>query len=82
MGELVRKARSANIASLILGRPADVSGRLGFRSSLPVIPSKLADEAYGLIMEAKLAVIVDDVPMGCDIAYKASAAIRLIMLVQ
>ena len=41
---------------------------------------KLADEAYGIDMEGELAVIVDDVPMGCDIA-TASAAIRLIMLV-
>ena len=40
----------------------------------------MADEACGIDMEAEIAVIVDDVPMGATID-EARAAIRLVMLV-
>ncbi|MCR9238205.1 MAG: fumarylacetoacetate hydrolase family protein [Alphaproteobacteria bacterium] len=77
--ELVRKARGANMPPSFWEDPLMYQG--GSDSFIaPRDPIKLADEAYGIDMEGELAVIVDDVPMGCDIA-TASAAIRLIMLV-
>jgi len=77
--ELVRKARGANMPPSFWEDPLMYQG--GSDSFIaPRDHIKLADEAYGIDMEGELAVIVDDVPMGCDIA-TASAAIRLIMLV-
>ena len=46
----------------------------------PRDPIVMADETYGIDMEAEIAVIVDDVPMAATVA-QARAAIRLIMLV-
>lgn len=77
--ELVRKARGADMPPSFWEDPLMYQG--GSDSFIaPRDPIKLADEAYGIDMEGELAVIIDDVPMGCD-SETARAAIRLIMLV-
>lgn len=77
--ELVRKARGADMPPSFWDDPLMYQG--GSDSFIaPRDPIQLADEAYGIDMEGELAVIVDDVPMGCNIA-TARTAIRLIMLV-
>ncbi|TJW31156.1 MAG: 2-keto-4-pentenoate hydratase, partial [Mesorhizobium sp.] len=46
----------------------------------PRDPIRMVDEAFGIDMEAEVAVIVDDVPMAASLD-EARAAIRLVMLV-
>ena len=67
-------------ARLVLDRPADVSGRLGLRSSARATPFAMADEGWGIDFEAEIAVVTGDVPMGAGRA-EAAAAIRLVVLV-
>lgn len=77
--ELVRKARNAEMPATFWTEPLMYQG--GSDSFLaPRDPIVMADETYGIDMEAEIAVIVDDVPMAATVE-QARAAIRLIMLV-
>ncbi len=77
--ELVRKARNAEMPAAFWTEPLIYQG--GSDSFLaPRDPIVMADEAYGIDMEAEIGVIVDDVPMAATVE-QARAAIRLIMLV-
>lgn len=77
--ELVRKARNAEMPATFWTEPLMYQG--GSDAFLnPRDPIVMADEAYGIDMEAEIAVIVDDVPMGAT-SEEAEAAIRLILLV-
>ena len=77
--ELVRKARNADMPDSFWTDPLMYQG--GSDSFLgPRDPILAADEAWGIDMEAEIAVIVDDVPMGASVE-EARAAIRLVMLV-
>ncbi|TCU29182.1 fumarylacetoacetate (FAA) hydrolase [Rhizobium azibense] len=76
--ELVRKARNAEMPASFWTEPLMYQGGsdsfLGPRDAI-----LMADESYGIDMEAEIAVIVDDVPMGSTID-EARRAIRLVML--
>ena len=77
--ELVRKARNAEMPASFWTDPLMYQG--GSDAFLgPRDPIVLADEAYGIDMEAEIAVVVDDVPMAAtpDVARDR---IRLFMLV-
>ncbi len=77
--ELVRKARNAEMPATFWTEPLMYQG--GSDAFLgPRDPIVMVDEAYGIDMEAEIAVIVDDVPMDAT-PEAARAAIRLIMLV-
>jgi fumarylacetoacetate (FAA) hydrolase len=77
--ELVRKARGAEMPASFWTDPLMYQG--GSDTFVgPRDPIVLADEAYGIDMEAEVAVIVDDVPMGAT-PEEARSAIRLVMLV-
>ncbi|MEM9937982.1 MAG: fumarylacetoacetate hydrolase family protein [Pseudomonadota bacterium] len=77
--ELVRKARGAEVPESFYNDPLMYQGGsdafLGPRDPIP-----LGDPAWGLDMEAEIAVIVDDVPAGVS-ADAAASHIKLIMLV-
>ncbi|MEP9371233.1 fumarylacetoacetate hydrolase family protein [Mesorhizobium sp. KR1-2] len=77
--ELVRKARGAAMPESFWTDPLMYQGGsdafLGPRDPIP-----LADQTYGADMEAEVAVIVDDVPLGASVE-EARDAIRLVMLV-
>jgi fumarylacetoacetate (FAA) hydrolase len=77
--ELVRKARNAEMPATFWTEPLMYQGGSDFFLG-PRDPIVIADEAYGIDMEAEIAVIVDDVPMAATVE-QARAAIRLIMLV-
>ncbi|MCX7899072.1 MAG: fumarylacetoacetate hydrolase family protein [Methylocystis sp.] len=76
---LVRRARGADMPASFWSDPLIYQGGsdsfLGPRDSIP-----LADERHGLDLEAEIAVVTDDVPMGVD-AQSARGHIKLIMLV-
>ncbi len=77
--ELVRKARGVDMPESFWTDPLMYQG--GSDSFIaPCDPISIADESWGIDMEAEVAVIVDDVPMGCAVA-DAGHHIRLIMLV-
>ncbi|TCU14010.1 fumarylacetoacetate hydrolase family protein [Rhizobium sullae] len=77
--ELVRRARKAEMPATFWTEPLMYQG--GSDSFLgPRDPILAADISYGIDMEAEIAVIVDDVPMGAAID-EARSAIRLLMLV-
>ena len=77
--ELVRKARGAEMPASFWTDPLIYQG--GSDSFIaPRDPIRMADEAFGIDMEAEVAVIVDDVPMGVGLA-EARDAIRLVVLV-
>jgi fumarylacetoacetate (FAA) hydrolase len=77
--ELVRKARNAEVPESFYTDPLMYQG--GSDSFIgPRDPIIAADEAYGIDMEAEIAVITDDVPMGVS-AQAAQSHIKLIMLV-
>ncbi|MBB2497177.1 fumarylacetoacetate hydrolase family protein [Aquipseudomonas ullengensis] len=77
--ELVRKARGAEMPESFWHDPLMYQG--GADSFIPPhSPIQLADEAWGIDLEAELAVITDDVPMGVSAA-EAAGHIRLLMLV-
>ena len=77
--ELVRKARGAEMPESFWTDPLMYQGGsdafLGPREAIA-----MADAAYGIDMEAEVAVIVDDVPMGAG-PDEAREAIRLVLLV-
>lgn len=77
--ELVRKARNAEMPASFWTDPLMYQG--GSDSFIaPRDAIRMADEAWGIDMEAEIAVIVDDVPMGAS-KDVARDAIRLIALV-
>jgi len=77
--ELVRKARGAEMPESFWTDPlmyqGGSDGFLGPRDPIP-----LADESWGCDLEAEVAVVTGDVPMGAS-RDEALAAIRLVMLV-
>jgi len=76
--ELVHKARGAAMPENFRTEPLMYQGGsdafLGPREAI-----RVADEAYGIDMEAEVAVIVSDVPMGASLD-EARDAIRLVLL--
>jgi fumarylacetoacetate (FAA) hydrolase len=77
--ELVRKARNAEMPASFWTDPLMYQG--GSDAFLaPTAPIPLLDPAHGCDLEAEIAVIVDDVPLGAPPA-EASTLIRLLMLV-
>ena len=77
--ELVRKARGADVPASFYDDPLMYQGGsdrfIGPRDAIVV-----RDESWGADLEAEVAVITGDVPMGADAA-ACAAAIRLVMLV-
>lgn len=77
--ELVRKARGAEMPENFWTHPLMYQG--GSDTFLPpTAPISGMDESWGIDFEAEVAVITDDVPMGCE-AEAAAQYIRLILLV-
>ncbi len=77
--ELVRKARGADMPPSFWTDPLMYQG--GSDTFLgPTQPIPLADEAWGCDLEAEVAVITGDLPLGCSPA-QAGQAIRLLLLV-
>ena len=77
--ELVRKARGAEIPESFWHDPLMYQG--GSECFIaPHSPIQMADEAWGIDLEAEIAVITDDVPMGATAA-EAARHIQLLMLV-
>lgn len=76
---LVRKARGAEMPASFWSDPllyqGGSDGFLGPRDAIPFI-----DERFGLDLEAEVAVVTDDAPMGVDVE-RARAHIALVMLV-
>ena len=77
--ELVRKARGAEVPKSFLEDPLMYQGGSDCFYG-PRDPIAMADEAWGIDMEAEVAVIVDDVPMGIT-PKSAQDHIVLVMLV-
>jgi len=76
---LVRQARGVEVPATFWTDPLMYQG--GSDTFIgPCEPVVLADEAWGIDIEAEVVVIVDDVPMGATRA-EAARAIKLIMLV-
>jgi len=77
--ELVRKARGAEMPASFWTDPLVYQGGsddlLGARDAVP-----FGDESWGIDLEAEIAVITDDVPMGTE-PVRAATHIRLITLV-
>lgn len=77
--ELVRKARNAEMPQFLYRDPLMYQGGsdtlLGARD-----PIEVADEAFGIDLEAEIAVITDDVPMGVS-RERAGQHIRLVTIV-
>ncbi len=77
--ELVRKARGAEMPASFWTEPLVYQGGsddlLGARDDVP-----FADASFGIDLEAEVAVITDDVPMGTSAA-DAAAHIKLVLLV-
>jgi fumarylacetoacetate (FAA) hydrolase len=77
--ELVRKARGAEMPASFWTDPLVYQGGsddlLGARDAVP-----FGDESWGIDLEAEIAVITDDVPMGIS-AVRAGAHVRLVTLV-
>ncbi|ARU90673.1 fumarylacetoacetate hydrolase family protein [Pseudomonas sp. M30-35] len=77
--ELVRKARGAEMPESFWHEPLMYQG--GSDAFIaPHSPIRMADEAWGIDLEAELAVITDDVPMGVSAA-EAADHVQLLMLV-
>jgi fumarylacetoacetate (FAA) hydrolase len=77
--ELVRKARGAEMPKEFWTDPLMYQG--GSDTFLgPLDPIRMPDEAWGIDLEAEVAVVTGDVPMGIT-AGMARGAIRLLMLV-
>ncbi|MEO0881999.1 MAG: fumarylacetoacetate hydrolase family protein [Pseudomonadota bacterium] len=77
--ELVRRARGAEVPETFYSDPLMYQGASDTFIG-PRDPILAADEAYGIDMEAEIAVITDDVPMGVSVE-EAHAHIKLVMLV-
>jgi fumarylacetoacetate (FAA) hydrolase len=77
--ELVRKARKAEMPQSLYSDPLVYQGgsdtMLGARDDI-----KVADEAWGIDLEAEIAIVTSDVPMATK-ATNASQYIRLVLLV-
>ena len=77
--ELVRKARNAEMPEILYKEPLLYQGASDhFLSALDDIA--IAEEAWGIDLEAEIAVVTDDVPMGTNRA-DAARHIRLLMVV-
>jgi len=77
--ELVRKARNAEMPESFWVDPLIYQG--GSDAFIgPCDDIAMADESWGIDMEAEVAVIVDDVPMGVSVDH-AAEHIKLVMLV-
>jgi len=77
--ELVRKARGAEVPASFYTDPLMYQG--GSDSFIgPRDPIAVLSEDWGVDLEAEVAVVTGDVPMGADVE-QAAAAIRLVMLV-
>ena len=76
--ELVRRARGAEMPESFLTDPLIYQGG-GDDLLGPCDPVRFADESWGIDIEAEVAVIVDDVPMGTD-ADAAPGHIKLVLL--
>lgn len=77
--ELVRKARGAEMPESLWHDPLMYQG--GSDTFIaPHAPIRMGDEAWGIDLEAELAAITDDVPMGATPA-QAGGHIQLLMLV-
>jgi fumarylacetoacetate (FAA) hydrolase len=77
--ELVRRARGAELPASFWEDPLMYQGGSdGFLA--PTAPIPLVDPAWGLDLEAEIAVVTDEVPMGVPVA-AAGRHIRLLMLV-
>ncbi len=74
---LVRQARGAEMPADVLDRSADVSGHLGRRSSGRAIRSDCADEAWGIDLEAEVAVVARRCADGRHRASRPPKAIQL-----
>ncbi len=77
--ELVRKARGAEMPESFWHDPLMYQGGADTFIA-PHSPILMADEAWGIDLEAEIAVVTDDVPMGVSAA-QASGHIQLLMLV-
>jgi fumarylacetoacetate (FAA) hydrolase len=77
--ELVRKARGAEVPPSFYTDPLMYQGGSDSFAG-PRDPIAVLDEAWGVDLEAEVAVVTGDVPMGATAA-QAAAAIRLVMLV-
>ena len=77
--ELVRKARGAELPESFWHDPLMYQGGADTFIA-PHAPIRLADEAWGIDLEAEVAVITDDVPMGVT-PTAAAGHIQLLMLV-
>ncbi|MHA6689614.1 fumarylacetoacetate hydrolase family protein [Devosia sp. A449] len=77
--ELVRKARNAEMPDFLYSDPLMYQGASDtFIGAFDDI--EVADEAWGIDLEAEIAIIVDDVPMGTGVE-QAAQHIKLIALV-
>jgi fumarylacetoacetate (FAA) hydrolase len=75
---LVRRARGAELPAELLDDPLMYQGASdGFLG--PTDPIEVADEAFGIDLEAEVAVITDDVPMGVS-PERALGHVKLVML--
>ena len=75
---LVRRARGSDLPAELLDDPLMYQGASdGFLG--PTDPIAVADEAFGIDLEAEVAVITDDVPMGVS-PEGALAHVKLVML--
>lgn len=77
--ELVRKARNAEMPPSFWTDPLMYQG-VSDNLLGPTDPVFVEDESYGIDLEAEVAVVTDDVPMGIS-PEKAGSFIRLILLV-
>jgi fumarylacetoacetate (FAA) hydrolase len=77
--ELVRRARGAELPASFYSDPLMYQGGSD-RFVGPRDPIAALDESWGIDLEAEVAVITGDVPMGAGVQ-EAAAAIRLVMLV-
>jgi fumarylacetoacetate (FAA) hydrolase len=77
--ELVRKARGAEMPESFWHDPLIYQGGADTFIA-PRSPILMADEAWGIDLEAEIAVVTDDVPMGVSAA-EAAGHIQLLMLV-
>ncbi len=77
--ELVRKARNTEVPATFYTDPLMYQGGSDSFAG-PRDPVFALSEEWGIDLEAEVAVVTGDVPMGADLA-KCAAAVRLVMLV-
>ncbi|MGK5078783.1 fumarylacetoacetate hydrolase family protein [Janthinobacterium sp. HLX7-2] len=76
--ELVRKARNADMPEQLYTDPMLYQGASDCFIG-PRDPIRIADEKWGIDLEAEVAIVTDDVPMGVSVA-DAAKHIKLIMI--